>query len=95
MDTTEVTASAELPVETVSVQMQNAHTVPPNAPTLVALGTPAAPAVSQAGVTKTFYKRQLPSPPAIAFSSQEGALSCQGNLHIHMSTAGGSFSIQG
>jgi len=31
-----------------------------------------AAAATQTGIMKTFYKRHLPSPPATAFSSQEG-----------------------
>ena len=36
----------------------------------------AAPLIEPIGNTRTFYKRQLPCPPAVAFSSTEGAKHC-------------------
>ena len=35
-----------------------------------------------ASPTRTFYKRQLPCPPAVAFSSAEGALSASQQCHL-------------
>ena len=40
----------------------------------------AAPLIEPTGNTRTFYKRQLPCPPAVAFSSTEGAKHCPGPL---------------
>lgn len=36
----------------------------------------AAPLIEPTGNTRTFYKRQLPCPPAVTFSSTEGAKHC-------------------
>lgn len=81
-DTSELPASAEPPANTVAVQMQGAHIAATNAPMLVSAVSSAPPANPQAGFTKTFYKRHLPSPPAIAFSSHEGVGSCHGRYCI-------------